>query len=584
MLLGFARRDGRGARRSSRGRSRDGADLVKCACVPVAFGTARRLPVRVRPPAGGRDRARAGGRGWCRCRRDPTREARRRDRDRDRVERRAARSRCTTSASITASTTRSRAGSTRCASSPAGAASTSSSTRSAARCSRAASRASPTADAASPSAARAATSNRSTCACSALGNQSITGVFLGAEIIDAARPGDDPGPRRRRRRGPPRSRRRPHVPADAKRRPRTPTSRAARPSAAWCSFPERRRQHRRAPRTRAVLARSASSPARNVRGPRRPVRPSAVDVASLGSPSTSVSVLSIGTHFDGSRSVPTTVKPHVAPRAEALRREVVDARVAGRGRRARAAASRRAPAGRDARGARRPSTRRPRRVGRAREREELVDLVRADVDEDAAVALRVEEPLGPVLQVQRVRTEPDRVHDRRRCAAAHELSAPRSSPGLPSRSPNTTSQRRPVSACTARTSSSCSAVVTPGLSSTTSLPACIASIAIAGPVARDRRGHDDVDVVGVRIGRCGRRDTATRATARCRRRSRRPRAPSRAGVDELLRQLDDVRVIGPDDGDSRHVDCTGWRVFSSRALSRMMRCWSASSNCLTSTA
>ena len=28
-----------------------GADIVKCACVPVAFGTARRLPLRVRPAA-----------------------------------------------------------------------------------------------------------------------------------------------------------------------------------------------------------------------------------------------------------------------------------------------------------------------------------------------------------------------------------------------------------------------------------------------------------------------------------------------------------------------------------------------------
>ena len=39
----------------------EGSDLVAMACVPIAFGTARRLPVRVRPPAGRRDRADPGG-------------------------------------------------------------------------------------------------------------------------------------------------------------------------------------------------------------------------------------------------------------------------------------------------------------------------------------------------------------------------------------------------------------------------------------------------------------------------------------------------------------------------------------------
>ena len=55
----------------------EGADLVKCACVPVAFGTAARLPVRVRSPEVGRDGADPGRRGRRRRRRDPTRQARR---------------------------------------------------------------------------------------------------------------------------------------------------------------------------------------------------------------------------------------------------------------------------------------------------------------------------------------------------------------------------------------------------------------------------------------------------------------------------------------------------------------------------
>ncbi len=50
-------------------------------------------------------------------------------------------------------------------------------------------------------------------------------------------------------------------------------------------------------------------------------------------------------------------------------------------------------------------------IAGAGEREELVDLVRADVDEDAAVGRGIEEPRRPVLQVQGVRPETDRVHD-----------------------------------------------------------------------------------------------------------------------------------------------------------------------------
>ena len=144
----------------------EGADLVKCACVPVAFGTAARLPVRVRPPEVGRDRADPGGRGRRRRRRDPAREARGRDRDRDRVEPRPPRA-------AEGARPRSRGrllevglGRRGARASPAAAASISSSTPSAARCSRAACSASRTADVRSPSAARAAIRSRSTSRCS----------------------------------------------------------------------------------------------------------------------------------------------------------------------------------------------------------------------------------------------------------------------------------------------------------------------------------------------------------------------------------------------------------------------------------
>ncbi len=68
----------------------------------------RRLPLRVRPPAGRRDRPHPGGRRRRRHRRDPARQAGRRDRARDRVERRPARAARPSSASTTASTTRRR--------------------------------------------------------------------------------------------------------------------------------------------------------------------------------------------------------------------------------------------------------------------------------------------------------------------------------------------------------------------------------------------------------------------------------------------------------------------------------------------
>ena len=84
--LGLARRAHRGSRdhhvaRARRRRHRGGR--VRAGRVRHR----RRLPLRVRPPAGGRDGAHPGRRRRRRHRRDPAREARGRNGDRDRVER-----------------------------------------------------------------------------------------------------------------------------------------------------------------------------------------------------------------------------------------------------------------------------------------------------------------------------------------------------------------------------------------------------------------------------------------------------------------------------------------------------------------
>ena len=54
-----------------------GGDIVKSACVPVACGTARRLPLRVRQPRGRRNRVDPSRRRWRGHRRDPARAPRR---------------------------------------------------------------------------------------------------------------------------------------------------------------------------------------------------------------------------------------------------------------------------------------------------------------------------------------------------------------------------------------------------------------------------------------------------------------------------------------------------------------------------
>ena len=91
---------------------------------------------------------------------------------------------------------------------------------------------------------------------------------------------------------------------------------------------------------------------------------------------------------------------------------------------------------------------------------------------------------------------------------------------------------------------------------------------------------DDVDVVAVRIGGTGfgilRRHPRPDAVF-----GRNDRDDFRPRRDHAAGQFDDVPVVGSVNGEVGHA---GRRVFSSRALSRMMRSCVASSNSLTSTA
>ncbi len=61
------------------------------------------------------------------------------------------------------------------------------------------------------------------------------------------------------------------------------------------------------------------------------------------------------------------------------------------------------------------------RVGRAGERQELVDLVRCDVDEDAAVLRAIEEPRIAKRAVQPVRAQADGLHDVADRPVTHQL-------------------------------------------------------------------------------------------------------------------------------------------------------------------
>jgi hypothetical protein len=72
-------------------------------------------------------------------------------------------------------------------------------------------------------------------------------------------------------------------------------------------------------------------------------------------------------------------------------------------------------------------------------------------------------------------------------------SAARVTAGTSKRSEKSMDQIRPVSATVALIASSWSIVVQPGLSVITSLPACIARMAISGAVTRNAGQQDQVD-------------------------------------------------------------------------------------------
>ena len=207
----------------------DGADMVSAACVPVAFGTADDCLFEFGHLQAGETVLIQAGAGRRRDRRDPAREARAGNGHRDRVERRPTRSaeglRARPRGRLRARRLgrqgprdhrRSRRQSRR---------------RLGRRAHprRAASRASPTGDGASASGARAAIRSRSTSSVLGMNNQSLTGVFLGAEITTPraqamiTRLIDDVAA------GPPAGRDRPHLSRSRKPPRPTRTSRAAKP-------------------------------------------------------------------------------------------------------------------------------------------------------------------------------------------------------------------------------------------------------------------------------------------------------------------------------------------------------------------
>ena len=197
-------------------------------------------------------------------------------------------------------------------------------------------------------------------------------------------------------------------------------------------------------------------------------------------------------------AVPVIGQAHVAPRAEPVRREPVDAVLCPR-----------TPGAEQGQGARvlhvgvrgtgdvpDRATRRPATdSGIAGDGEELVDLVRPDVHEDATAPCRVPEPRGPLVGVDRVRRGPGNVHHLPDGTADGELAMARVTARFSNRSLNSTVHGRPWQpAIAARTDSSCPRVVTPGLSLEHRLARLQGGDRHGGALARDPGDDHQVDV------------------------------------------------------------------------------------------
>ena len=191
-------------------------------------------------------------------------------------------------------------------------------------------------------------------------------------------------------------------------------------------------------------------------------------------------------------------------------------------------------------------------AGRAGEAEELVDLVRADVDEDAAVARRIEEPIRPLLQVQRVRPEADGVQRPRRCVRPRRARTPRTMAVFVRRSENSTRvglTRVGVRLAAARRAARSSSQ--PGLSASTRSPARIA----ISPIVARSAGIAAVTTTSTPSSAASRSGTV-RAPSCC----DASHGPMRssvgaiadelgAGLDQARDELDHVQVVGADDGE-----------------------------------
>jgi hypothetical protein len=117
-------------------------------------------------------------------------------------------------------------------------------------------------------------------------------------------------------------------------------------------------------------------------------------------------------------------------------------------------------------------------IVRAGEMQELVDLMRGDIGQDAAEPGLVEEPAGPDRAVEPMRPESDRLHDAPDRSVRDQFAG---DDGRGNDEALGEADREDAAGLrhAASTSASCASVVTPGLSTMTSLPARIARIASA---------------------------------------------------------------------------------------------------------